>query len=309
MLRRNLSTLALLLGLTASANAAPEAPAKLYERVSPSFVAVKYTWDFELRRQELTGPGVVVSEDGLIMTPIGVFNMIIPDAQMKDFKIIIPSQDHDADEVEAEFVGRDERTNVAFLRPRAEAAKPAPKTLGDENKAAADKLDSEKKSAADKKAAEKKSGGDGDDAVKADTKADAKPEAKPSEAKSKSVSKPRKWTPIKFEDAKFTVGEPLWSVGVLPEAASYKTYLMEARVATTLRGETPQVLVSGGLCGVGAVVFNAEGKAVGFVNQQSGQGVFLNDGPNALMAINNPPKFFTPSSDFARWKSVVRERV
>lgn len=299
MLRRNLSALALLLGLTASANAAPEAPDKLYERVSPSFVAVKYTWDFELRRQELTGPGVVVSEDGLIMTPIGVFNMIIPDAQMKDFKIIIPSQEHDADEVEAEFVGRDERTNVAFLRPKAEAAKPAPKTLTDENKAAADKLDAEKKSASDKKAAEKKSGGDGDDAVKSDAKADAKPEAKASEAKPKSSSKPRKWTPIKFEDAKFTVGEPLWSVGVLPEAASYKTYLMEARVATTLRGETPQVLVSGGLCGVGAVVFNADGKAVGFVNQQSGQGVFLNDGPNALMAINNPPKFFTPSSDFA----------
>lgn len=95
----------------------------------------------------------------------------------------------------------------------------------------------------------------------------------------------------------FTVGEQLWSVGVLPEAASYKTYLMEARVATTLRGEVPQVLVSGGLCGVGSVVFNDAGKAVGYVNQQQGQGVFLNDGPNALAAIANSPKFFTPASD------------
>src|SRR5690349_19971160 len=83
--------------------------AALYERVTPSFVAVKYTWDFELRRQELTGPGLVISEDGLIMCPLGVFNMVIPDAQMKDFKILIPSQEHEADEIEAEFVGRDER--------------------------------------------------------------------------------------------------------------------------------------------------------------------------------------------------------
>lgn len=313
MLRRKLSALAILLGLAASAQAAPEAPTRLYDRVSPSFVAVKYTWDFELRRQELTGPGVVVSEDGLIMAPIGVFNMIIPDAQMKDFKIIIPSQEKDSDEIDAEFVGRDERTNLAFLRPRPESAdKPAaPKTQTDETKAASDKLDAEKKNAADRKAAgEKKSGGDGDDAVPAkekprasgkaakDASAGDSAKAEPAAAK-KSDSKPaRKWAPIRFEQAKFTVGEQLWSVGVLPEAASFKTYLMDARVAATLRGESPSVLVSGGLCGIGAVVFNVEGKAVGYVNQQTGQNVFLNDGPNALAAINNPPKFFTPTSDF-----------
>lgn len=289
MLRRNLSALALLLGMTASAAHAAEAPAALYERVSPSFVAVKYTWDFELRRQELTGPGVVISEDGMVMTPIGVFNMIIPDAQMKDFKIIIPSQEADADEIEAEFVGRDERTNVAFLRPKTGAT--APKADD------ATKKSDDKKSSDDKKPAEEKgTGGNGDDTVKTSDKAEDK--AKPAE-KSKAASAPRKWKPIKFEEANFTVGEPVWSVGVLPEAASYKTYLMEAKVAVTLRGETPQVLVSGGLCGVGSVVFNADGKAVGFVNQQQGQSIFLNDGPNALAAINNPPKFFTPTRDFA----------
>src|SRR3954452_5766646 len=91
---------------------------KLYERVTPSFVAVKFTWDFELRRQDLIGPGVVVGDDGLIMCPIGVFNPFFADVQMKDFKVVIPSQEKDADEIEAEFVGRDERTNVAFLRPK-----------------------------------------------------------------------------------------------------------------------------------------------------------------------------------------------
>src|SRR5690606_19199885 len=97
---RSLSAFAMLLAVPPAVQAAPEPPAKLYERVTPSFVAVKYTWDFELRRQELTGAGIVVSEDGLIMAPLGVFNMIIPDAQMKDFKIIIPSQEKDAEEID-----------------------------------------------------------------------------------------------------------------------------------------------------------------------------------------------------------------
>jgi len=80
---------------------------KLYDKVSPSFVAVKYTWDFELRRQELIGPGVVVSDDGLIMVPLAIFDPVVPDAQMKDFKIVVPSQEHESDEIEAIFIGRD----------------------------------------------------------------------------------------------------------------------------------------------------------------------------------------------------------
>jgi S1-C subfamily serine protease len=210
------------------------AAGKLYDKVSPAFVAVKYTWDFELRRQELIGPGVIVSEEGLILCPLAVFDNIIPDAQMKDFKIVVPSQEHDAEEIEAVFVGRDERTNLAFLKPA---------------------------------------------------------------AKSKEAEKARKWTPIKLEDHPAKVGQRVWSVGVLPEGAAYKTYLMEGRVGAVLRGEVPQVLVSGALTASGSIVFDDDGRAIGYVPAQGGTPVFLNKDGNGMQAINTPPRIYTPASD------------
>jgi serine protease Do len=216
------------------------APADLYEKVSPSLVAIKYTWDFELRRQELIGPGIVVGEDGLIVTPLMTFSPVIPDAQMKDFKIVVPSADGEPEEIEAEFVGRDERVDLAFVRPVKKQAK------SDKDKPA----------------------------------------------------KPHTWTPIKFEDAPLKIGEPLWSIGILPEAAGYRTYLQEARVSAKLRGESPQIVVTGGLGNIGAPVFNARGQAIGLVQVQQGFTPFMNDGPRALAAITNPPRFFIPSSDF-----------
>ena len=127
---------------------------KLYEQVTPSLVVVKYTWESELGRRELAGAGVVVGEDGLVMSTISVFDIRIPDAQMKDFKIVIPSQEKDAEEIPATFVGRDERTNLAFLRPKDEK--------------------------------------DGKDSN-------------------------HHWKPLKFEEQAVKVGEPLLSVGLLPE--------------------------------------------------------------------------------------------
>src|SRR5690606_23906966 len=51
--------------------------------------------------------------------PISMFNLqFFPDEQMKDFKIIIPSQEQDAEEVDAIFVGRDERANVAYVKAK-----------------------------------------------------------------------------------------------------------------------------------------------------------------------------------------------
>ena len=74
-------------------------------------------------------------------------------------------------------------------------------------------------------------------------------------------------------------GEPILSVGLLPEAAAYKPYFMESAVAATLRGETPQVLVQGGGLGVvGSPVFNTDGKAIGVVPAQTGQSGLLNEG-------------------------------
>jgi serine protease Do len=230
-----------LLVTAASASAAParvepDAALKLYDQVTPSLVAVKFTWESELGRRELTGAGIVVGDDGLVMSAISVFDSRIPDAQMKEFKIVIPSQEKDADEIEAVFVGRDERTSLAFLRPK------------DQDK-------------------------DGKDSG-------------------------RHWKPLKFEEQPVNVGDPLLSVGLLPEAASYKTYLMQSDVSVTLRGEIPQVLVDGGLAGLGSPVFNADGKAIGLVGPQAGTTVWLNDPNNSLGSINNPPKFYTPARDF-----------
>ena len=105
-----------LFGSTSLAAVAPETARDLYSKVSPSLVAVQYTWESEAGRRELIGAGVAVTEDGLIMVPMELTDLRIPDEQMKDFKVVIPSQEGDPDEVPAAFQGRDERTNVAFVK-------------------------------------------------------------------------------------------------------------------------------------------------------------------------------------------------
>src|SRR5204863_7761509 len=51
----------------ARADVGPDEAGKLYERVSPSLVVVKYTWEGEMGRREMAGTGIVVGKDGLIM--------------------------------------------------------------------------------------------------------------------------------------------------------------------------------------------------------------------------------------------------
>jgi S1-C subfamily serine protease len=109
---------ALLLGSLARADVAPQTIRDLYAKVSPSLVAVQFTWESEAGRRELVGAGVVISEDGLVMAPIALTDLRIPDAQMKEFKIIIPRNDADDEEIDAVFVGRDERNNLTFVKPK-----------------------------------------------------------------------------------------------------------------------------------------------------------------------------------------------
>ena len=181
-----------------------------------------------MKKLDLIGAGVVVDED-TVMFSIALVSSQIPDEQMKDFKIIVPNPDGDPDELDAVFQGRDERTNMAFVKAK----------------------------------------------------------------------KPQHWKPIKFEEAKIDVGELVTSVGILPQAAAYKSYLMETRVAAELRGDVPQVLVQGaGLTGMGSPVFNAEGKAVGVVSFSPGQSILLNRSEEAMAAITSPAKFYVPSRDF-----------
>lgn len=107
-------------GLSARAQAAvsPEAAQKLYDRVTPSLVAVQYVWQNELNKIDLTGAGIIVREDGLVMASMSMFPLQIPDAQMKEFKILIPREDGEPREFEAVFQGRDQRTNMAFLKTK-----------------------------------------------------------------------------------------------------------------------------------------------------------------------------------------------
>jgi len=98
---------------------APDIAQKLYADVTPSLVAVQYVFQSELGRHELIVAGVVVSDEGLVMAPIAAFNpQIIPDEQMKEFKIIVPRENEDPQELDAVFQGRDERTNLAFVKTK-----------------------------------------------------------------------------------------------------------------------------------------------------------------------------------------------
>jgi serine protease Do len=191
-------------------------------------VAIEYVWESELGRHEIIGAGVVVGDDGLVMTPLALLGDEIPDVQMKEFKIIVPRDNADPLELDAVFQGRDERNEVAFLKTK----------------------------------------------------------------------EPQQWKSIQFVEDPPQVGDVVYSVGLLPKEAGYKSYFMGGIVAASLRGEMPQVVVNGGLAAVGSPVFNAQGHAIGLVTYQPGQSLLLNNEAEALNAIVSPPKLFVPTRFF-----------
>src|SRR6266850_2902143 len=94
----------------------PEEAQKFYDQVSPSLVAVQYTVDGEFGRTELIGQGVIIGEEGTVICSMVLFPTRIPDEQMKDFKILIPGDEEE--ELDAVFLGRDERADLAFLKTK-----------------------------------------------------------------------------------------------------------------------------------------------------------------------------------------------
>lgn len=124
-----LTTLSILLPSLALAapattqKSAPEKPQELYDRVSPSLVAVQYTIEGEYGRREFVGAGVIVREDGLVMVPLAFVPLQIPDAQMKGFKIILPADEEQT--FDAIFLGRDERSDVGFVKAKTPQKWPA----------------------------------------------------------------------------------------------------------------------------------------------------------------------------------------
>jgi serine protease Do len=97
----------------------PTATEAFYDRVTPSLVAVQFTYVGETLQKDFIVPGIVVDDQGLIMIPLSAVNDQIPDEQLQKFKIIIPRQDADNEEIDAEFQGRDERCDMAFVKPKA----------------------------------------------------------------------------------------------------------------------------------------------------------------------------------------------
>ncbi|MBC8105826.1 MAG: PDZ domain-containing protein, partial [Anaerolineae bacterium] len=75
---------------------------------------VQFTLDTELGRVDVDSTGVIVSEDGLVITSIALTRQSLPDEQMKNFKIILPADPET--EIDATFQGRDERVNLAFYK-------------------------------------------------------------------------------------------------------------------------------------------------------------------------------------------------
>ncbi len=109
--------------MTSVSFVSPAVAQALYDRVKPSLVAVQYTFNGELGRSEIIGPGVVVGADGLVMLSMSIVPSQIPNGQMIDFKIIVPGDTET--EIEATFEGRDERSNVAFVRTKEKQDWPA----------------------------------------------------------------------------------------------------------------------------------------------------------------------------------------
>lgn len=126
MLRKTLATFIVLFFTLPAAAIPPEEIAKLHAQISPSLVGVQYTWESELGRRELVGAGIVVSDDGLIMCSMAMTPIQMPDEQMKEFKIVIPGDEQK--EIDAVFIGRDERTGISFIKAKeASAEKPGEK--------------------------------------------------------------------------------------------------------------------------------------------------------------------------------------
>jgi serine protease Do len=220
-----------------ASDAAPGTPAfaqQLYDRVTPSLVAVQFSWTYEFGKLDLVGPGVVVSDDGMVLVPGDIINAAFPDAQLTDFKIIVPGNDTDDEEIDAVLQGRDPRNNVSLVKAKA---------------------------------------GSG-----------------------------HVWKAIKFEDQPLTIGEPLYSVGILAKAAGYRAFLTESTVSAHVRSEVPNILVSGELSAVGAPVFTVDGHAIGMVNTSTYDPYLHRSGGreeiNAMAPILSPPRLFSQTSQF-----------
>jgi S1-C subfamily serine protease len=247
----------------------------IYDKVTPSLVAVQFTYAGDTMQEDLIVPGIVVSDTGLVMFPMAIVNEALPDEQMTKFKIIIPHADRDDDEVDAVFQGRDERSDVAFV------------------KAAPVKVPAEKKLSA---------------APATTGSATTGPATMPAAEASKPETKePIKWTPIKFVTGKEKIGDTVYSVGMSPKSGGYHTFLTKSVISSMLRGPVKQVMVSGGgLASPFAPVLDTAGDAIGYVSVTNAGELLLDDtraGGQQMQQMRmldalQTNKFFVPTAEF-----------
>lgn len=107
-----------LIALAYLAQSAPAAvkPAELMEKLKQSVVVVQFTYDGEIGKRDFSGMATVIGEDGLAIYSLDLAPRALPDAQMTSFKIILPGDPEN--EIDAEFLGRDERYGISYVKPK-----------------------------------------------------------------------------------------------------------------------------------------------------------------------------------------------
>ncbi len=100
--------------MSAVASDSAISPHDLYERVKPSLVIVRFTYDGEAGRRDFEGAGIVIDTAGLVVFSSALTPAGLPDEFLKHFKIVLPGDEET--ELDATFLGRDDRANIAFVR-------------------------------------------------------------------------------------------------------------------------------------------------------------------------------------------------
>lgn len=94
----------------------PLKPSELLEGMKSSVVVVQFTYDGEMGKRDFAGMATIVRDDGLAIYSLDLAPRSLPDAQMTDFKIILPGDPEN--EIDAEFLGRDERYGICYIKPK-----------------------------------------------------------------------------------------------------------------------------------------------------------------------------------------------
>ena len=91
-------------------------PSSLSDKVKPSLVVVQFTYTGEVGKRDFITEGIVIRDDGLVIVPADFTPRSVPDEQMGDFKITLPGDDET--EIEATYLGRDERYGFSFVQAK-----------------------------------------------------------------------------------------------------------------------------------------------------------------------------------------------